>query len=72
MNDYIFYTIEGTTTAPNESIEVNNCQLLGFSKGFDKKRALKNLLSYNPWISEAGYNVAEIIGVKVVQDLGKD
>lgn len=66
MSDYMFYTMEGETIAPNELVDVNNCQLLGFSKGSDKKMALEKLLCDNPWIYKAGYNITEIIGIKVL------
>lgn len=55
MNEYIFYTAEGYTDAPNESYEVENCQLLGRACGRDKSEAQKNLLEENPWIIEAGF-----------------
>ena len=59
MNEYIFYTTEGYTIAPNENIEVENCQVLGRAFGNNPKEAEENLLKENPWIVEAGFNPAE-------------
>lgn len=67
MNEYVFYTIEGETTAPNKEVEVNNCQLLGFSRGRDKTSALKTLLKDNTWIEKSGFSVYEIVGVQVLR-----
>jgi len=33
LNEYIIYTTEGYTTAPNENLEVENCQVLGHARG---------------------------------------
>jgi hypothetical protein len=61
MNEYIFYTPEGFTTAPNEDIEVENCQVMGIANGKDKVEAQENLLKENPWILEAGFNPSVFI-----------
>lgn len=69
MKKYIFYTAEGVTTAPNIEVEVNNCQLLGFSEGINKTSALIKLLNENPWIEDSGFRLSEIVGVQVSQDV---
>lgn len=56
MNEYIFYTIEGNTISPNESKEVDNCQVIGISEGNNPNDALSNLLDSNKWIIPAGFN----------------
>ena len=61
MNEYIFYTTEGQTYAPNDSIEVENCQLLGTANGSNESEAQENLLNENPWITEAGFDPAEFL-----------
>lgn len=61
MNEYIFYTPEGYTIAPNENVCVENCQLLGTAKGKDKHEAKNNLLKDNSWIIEAGFNPNEFM-----------
>lgn len=66
MNEYIFYTTEGHTIAPNENIVVENCQILGRSNGNDENEAKHNLLKKNPWIIEAGYNEAFIMAEQIV------
>ena len=61
MNEYIFYTTEGHTDAPNEAFEVENCQVLGRAFGKDEKEAQTNLLEENPWILKAGFSPSKFI-----------
>ena len=61
MNEYIFYTPEGHSIAPNENVEVENSQVLGTARGKDKVEAKENLLKENPWIIEAGFTPTEFI-----------
>lgn len=70
MNEYIIYTTEGYTIAPNESVKVENCQILGFANGSNIDEAKKNLLNNNPWIAKAGFNEAEFIFKQVIEDRG--
>ena len=64
MFEYIFYTTEGFTQAPDgESIE--NRQLLGIACGVDENDALDNLLKQNLWIVRRGYNPCEVSCKKV-------
>ena len=42
MTEYIFYTTEGFTQAPDGE-DIENCQLLGRAYGKDKHDALSNL-----------------------------
>ena len=37
MKEYIIYTTEGTTYAPNETVEIDNCQILGRECGVDSE-----------------------------------
>ena len=60
-NEYIFYTTEGHTDAPNDSIEVENCQVLGTVRGSNEDEAQENLLNENPWITEAGFDPTEFL-----------
>ena len=60
MAEFIFYTIEGFTQAPNGE-DFENCQVLGTVKGKDVVEAQENLLKENPWIIEAGYVPSEFI-----------
>ena len=59
MNEYIFYTNEGNTEAPNTNFTVENCQVLGRAKGSSAEKALENLLEENHWISEAKFSPAK-------------
>ena len=38
---YIFYTAEGATVAPDNEIPIENCQMLGISKGINHINARK-------------------------------
>ena len=61
MNEYIIYTSEGHTIAPNENVEIENCQILGEACGNNPDVAKDNLLRDNPWIAEAGFSRSEFI-----------
>jgi hypothetical protein len=55
---FIFYTAEGLTFQPNsysDDGEVENCQILGWAKGYNPKDALMNLKIENPWIEESEF-----------------
>ena len=56
MNQYLFTTHEGYTISPNETVEVENCQLLARIDAPDISRARKLLVKENPWIKESGFN----------------
>ena len=67
MKKYIFLTNEGYTTAPNESVEIHNMQVIGIvDKVMDEDEALKKLLQENPWIWESEFNVAEFISYQIL------
>lgn len=55
MNEYIIYTPEGLTIAPNENYLVENCQVLGCAMGNNTTDAVANLLTENQWIIKAGF-----------------
>lgn len=59
MNEYIFYTAEGYTYAPNEDKEIENFQVLGFAMGNNEEEARNQLLVDNPWIKECGFDIDE-------------
>lgn len=61
MNEYIIYTTEGHTIAPNEDVEVENCQVLGLAFGNNPEEAKDNLMRDNPWIGEAGFEESKFI-----------
>lgn len=68
MNEYIFYTTEGHTDAPNEAIAIENCQVIGRANGANEKEALSNLVSDNTWIMEAGFDTSKIIAKQLITD----
>ena len=61
MNEYIFYTTEGDTIAPNENYEVDNCQVLGRVTDVNPEKALNTLISDNSWILEAGFDTSKFL-----------
>lgn len=61
MNEYLFFTLEGETIAPNNSFDVENCQLLGRVCATSADKARELLLSENPWIDNAGFTSEGII-----------
>lgn len=67
MKKFIFVSNEGSTSAPNENVDVNNMQVIGVVEGAaNEDDALKKLLLENPWIFDAEFNVAEFIAYQVV------
>lgn len=73
MNEYIFYTTEGTTYPPIEGKEVDNCQLLGRASGNTLEEAKSNLLKENPWIEECGFDSNSIKAEQILtEELRKD
>lgn len=69
MKEYIIYTTEGHTIAPNENVEVENCQVLGRVYGKDEKEAQANLLEENPWILKAGFSPSRFIVKQLAKEL---
>lgn len=65
MNEYIIYTTEGETIAPNTNVEVENCQVLGRANGMNEEEAKKNLLDENKWIANAGFSPKKFIIEKI-------
>ena len=64
MIEYIFYTTEGRTLAPNGK-EIENCQVLGIVSGNSQKEAKENLLKENPWITDSGFKQTKILCQKL-------
>ena len=61
VKEYIIYTPEGVTIAPNDKCVVENCQVLGCALGGTPAEAIDALLRNNPWIAEAGFSREEFI-----------
>ncbi|MBR1652230.1 MAG: hypothetical protein IJ692_02430 [Alloprevotella sp.] len=68
MKEYIIFTTEGQTIAPNEDVEIENCQVLGRARGNNPEEAKDNLLKDNPWIAEAGFSRSEFIVEQLMTD----
>ncbi len=61
MNEYIFYTTKGETIAPDEEVEIANCQVLGCAQAKNVEQAKQLLLQENPWIEESGFDTSGIM-----------
>lgn len=68
MNEYIFYTTEGITLAPNQDKDIDNCQILGFIEAKNSYEAKDLLLENNPWIIEAGFSMSRIMVKQVLMN----
>ncbi len=67
MNEYIFYTCEGTTYPPKVEV-VENCQVIGREYGMDCTEAHKNLEKNRPWIKRCGFDVEGFICKQLLTD----
>lgn len=66
MNEYIFYTTEGITLAPNQNEEVENCQVLGIVEAKNVSKAKDLLLQKNPWITKSDFTMDKIMVKQVL------
>jgi len=66
MNEYIFYTTEGITLAPNKNEEVENCQVLGIVEAKNVSKAKDLLLQKNPWITKSDFTMDKIMVKQVL------
>ena len=67
MNEFMFYTFEGTTYSPNESY-CENLQILGFETGKNLEEAKNRLLENNSWILEYGFNKEKILAKQILTE----
>jgi len=66
MKNYIFITYEGYTYQPNtDSVEpdIENCQVIGFTRGSNEKEAFENLIKENDYLLSTTFN--EIICIEL-------
>ncbi len=66
MKDFIFITFEGYTFQPNSESDIpdiENMQVIGFSKGLNSKEAFENLKTKNSYLLETTFN--EIISIEL-------
>ena len=71
MNEYIFYTTEGTTCPPNENMEVENCQVLGRAYGKNAIEARSELEKQCNWIKESGFDIEHAMSKQLLTDENK-
>ncbi len=57
MIEYIVYTSEGCTLGPKNSVEIENCQVLGFIDGNAEDDAIRKLFEQNEWIEKSGFSI---------------
>ncbi|MDD2507823.1 MAG: hypothetical protein PHS78_02145 [Aliarcobacter skirrowii] len=66
MKDFIFITFEGYTFQPNSNSDIpdiENMQVVGFSKGLNSKEAFENLKIKSAYLKETTFN--EIISIEL-------
>lgn len=66
MKDFIFITFEGYTFQPNSESDIpdiENMQVIGFSKGLNSKEAFENLKIKSSYLQETNFN--EIISIEL-------
>lgn len=63
MRNFIFYTSDGFTE-DTERQEVDNCQVLGFGKGFNLNAAFLDFKNENSWLQD--YNFEEVIAQEII------
>ena len=66
MKDFIFITFEGYTFQPNSNSDIpdiENMQVVGFSKGLNSKEAFENIKTKNSYLLETTFN--EIISIEL-------
>ena len=59
MKDFIFITFEGYTFQPNNESDIpdiENMQVIGFSKGLNSKEAFENLKIKSSYLKETNFN----------------
>lgn len=66
MGTYIIYTTQGSTLAPNVDVEVDNCQVLGWTECNDETDAINRVFNDNPWIEEAGFTKANCTALRIL------
>ncbi len=55
VKSFIFFTINGFSMDSSYN-EVENCQILGWSKGKTAQEAFKNLIEENPYLKELDFD----------------
>ncbi|MCT7514144.1 hypothetical protein [Aliarcobacter cryaerophilus] len=66
MKDFIFITFECYTFQPNSNSDIpdiENMQVIGFSKGLNSKEAFENLKLKSSYLQETNFN--EIISMEL-------
>ncbi len=69
MKDFIFITFEGYTFQPNSNSDIpdiENMQVVGFSKGLNSKEAFENLKIKSSYLLETTFNEIISIDLKFV------
>lgn len=66
MKSFIFITNEGFTFQPGSDSsgpDIDNCQVIGFSKGVNMEDAFRNLVNENRYLLETSFD--EVIGYEL-------
>ena len=70
--EYLIYTTEGATIAPNDEVQIENCQLLGRAIGEDLSEAVDNMFEEQKWLKLAGFNPDECFGAQIITNNQKE
>lgn len=72
MNEYLIFTPEGSTYAPNFDVDIDNCQLLGRITAHSVSEAMQNFCKENKWIKEAQFDENNFIVEQIVSCTQKE
>lgn len=67
MKSYIIISPDGYTYQPNSEViepDIENLQVLGFSKGNDGEDAVSNFLAQSEWIGETSFDKVFVLELK--------
>lgn len=59
LRPYLVCTAEGSTSAPNVNVDVENCQVLGMVEANSAAEAIDKLFEQESWIEAAGFSKAK-------------
>ena len=65
IKSFIFYTPEGFTE-DNQHKSIENCQILGWSKGKTAQKAFENLVKENEYLIHTDFN--EVIAMELANE----
>ena len=67
MNSYIFITTEGYTFQQGSEAsepDIENCQVVGFAKGFNERQAFDNMIEENSYLLDTTFDEIQCFELK--------